>query len=290
MSSSKTASSPFVSTMWLADNINSVIPVDGSWHMPASNRDPYQEYLERRIKNARSFGIDEIKDKTVDLPHMLPSPENFAKAVGDLGISENDHIVAYDSVGIFSSPRVYWTFKAFGHEKISVLDGGLPKWIEEKREIESGPVSITPKEYRTPTLNHKLVRSYQDIIKNIEQGPDTSNFEQVIDARPEKRFTGVDPEPRPGLSNGHMPYSINIPFHAVIDPSTKNTLLDNDSLKKLFESKKVDLKKPIVLSCGSGITASTLYFALEKVGARQIAVYDGSWTEYASNAKSPIVK
>ncbi|CAG8647150.1 4436_t:CDS:2 [Acaulospora morrowiae] len=276
--------SPLVSTDWVAQNQDSIIAVDGSWHMPNSNRDPYKEYFEKRLKNARFFGIDEIKDKSVDLPHMLPTPKDFADAVGKLGISESDYVVVYDSVGIFSATRVYWTFKVFGHKKISLLDGGLPKWLAENREIESGPIDIKPKSYTVPTLNTKLVRNYDDIRKNID-----SNLEQVLDARPGLRFTGEAPEPRPGLPSGHMPHSISVPFNSVIDPNTKNTLLKDEELKKLFESKNVDLEKPIILSCGSGVTATMLYSALEKIGAKNLAVYDGSWTEYASKEGSPIV-
>ncbi|GBB84973.1 hypothetical protein RclHR1_11570002 [Rhizophagus clarus] len=278
-----------VSTEWVGQNHESIIPLDASWHMPNAKRDPYKEYLEKRIKNARFFGIDEIKDKNTDLPHMLPSPEDFAKAVGDLGISEKDHVVVYDSIGLFSSTRVYWTFRVFGHEKLSVLDGGLPKWIAEKREIESGQASFTPKTYKTPTLNKELVRNYEDIRNNIDKGPDSPEFEQVLDARPEARFEGTAPEPRPGLSSGHMPYSFSVPFNSIIDPNTKTTLLQDDELRKLFESKNVDINKPIVLSCGSGVTATMLYLALEKIGAEKLAVYDGSWTEYASKEGSPIV-
>ncbi|CAG8508238.1 17947_t:CDS:2 [Funneliformis caledonium] len=287
--SSSTIVQNVVSTEWVAQNPDSIILLDGSWHMPNANRDPYKEYLEKRIKNARFFGIDEIKDINTDLPHMLPSPAEFAKAVGDLGISENDHVVVYDSIGLFSSTRVYWTFKVFGHEKASVLDGGLPKWMAEKREIESGPVTFKPKTYKTPTLRKEVVRNYEDIRRNINEGPDSSNFEQVIDARPEARFKGIAPEPRPGLPSGHMPYSYSVPFNSIIDPKTKTTLLQDDELKRLFETKSIDLNKPIVLSCGSGVTATMLYLALEKIGVKKLAVYDGSWTEYASRKGSPIV-
>ncbi|KAG9295131.1 hypothetical protein G9A89_006112 [Geosiphon pyriformis] len=278
-----------VSSDWLAANLDTVIPLDCSWHMPGTNRNPHKEYLNTRIRGARFFGIDEIKDRNSNLPHMLPSPEDFAKAVGNLGISETDHIIAYDSIGVFSAPRAYWTFKVFGHEKVSVLDGGLPRWLAEKREIENGPVTIMPKNYPIPLLNYALVRNYEDMIENIKRGPTTeSHYEQVIDARPESRFYGTDKEPRPGLPSGHMPYSISIPFDAVIDSSTK-TLRNEESLRELFESKNVKLSQPIVLSCGSGITASILYFSLERIGAQKIAVYDGSWTEYAEKAGSPII-
>ncbi|RHZ72540.1 hypothetical protein Glove_242g154 [Diversispora epigaea] len=281
--------SSLVATDWVAQNQDSIVTVDGSWHMPNSNRDAYQEYFERRMKNARFFGIDEIKDKTIDLPHMLPAPKDFADAVGKLGISETDHVVVYDSIGIFSATRVYWTFKVFNHEKVSILNGGLPKWLAEKREIESGPIDIKAKTYKIPTINKELIRNYNDIRKNIDARSDPEKFEQVLDARPEARFTGEDPEPRPGLPSGHMPYSISVPFNSVIDPDTKCTLRKDEELIQLVKSKNIDLTKPIVLSCGSGITATILYTALEKIGAKKLAVYDGSWTEYASNEDSPIV-
>ncbi|CAJ0649755.1 2383_t:CDS:10, partial [Entrophospora sp. SA101] len=236
-----------VSTDWLAENIDdTVIPVDGSWYMPNANKDPHKEYLDKRIKNARFFGIDTIKDNDTTLPHMLPSAEKFAEAMGKLGISETDYIICYDAIGVFSSPRIYWTLK--------------------------------PKVYKIPEVRTDLIRTYEQIRKNIKEGPDSPNYEQLIDARP---------EPRPGLPSGHMPYSISLPFDKVIDPKTKRTLLDDDSLKKLIESKSIDLEKPIVLSCGSGITASILYVALEKLGAKKLSVYDGSWTEYASKEDSP---
>ncbi|KAF0553533.1 Rhodanese-like protein [Gigaspora margarita] len=288
-STSSINNSSIVTTEWVTQNYDSIIPVDGSWHMPNTNRNAYEEYFKTRLKNARFFGIDEIKDKTTDLPHMLPTPKDFAEAVGNLGISEKDHVVVYDSIGIFSSTRVYWTFKVFGHERVSLLEGGLPKWLKEGRPVESGPIDIVPKSYEIPTLNTALVRNYNDIRKNIDRGEVSPDFEQVLDARPEARFTGDETEPRPGLPSGHMPYSISVPFNSVIDPNTKNTFLNDDELKKLFKSKNIDLEKPIVLSCGSGVTATMLYTALEKVGAKKLAVYDGSWTEYAGKEGSPIV-
>ncbi|CAG8490977.1 4508_t:CDS:2 [Dentiscutata heterogama] len=252
-----------VTTEWVAQNYDSIIPVDGSWHMPNTNRNAYEEYFKTRLKNARFFGIDEVKDKTTDLPHMLPTPKDFSEAVGNLGISEKDHVVVYDSIG---NPRK----TVFGHERVSLLEGGLPKWLEEGRPVESGPIDIIV----------SLVRNYNDIRNNIDRGKDSPDFEQVLDARPEAR---------PGLPSGHMPYSISVPFNSIIDPNIKTTFLNDDELKKLFQSKNIDLEKPIVLSCGSGVTATMLYTALEKIGAKKLAVYDGSWTEYAGKEGSPIV-
>ncbi|KAI8379518.1 Rhodanese-like domain-containing protein [Radiomyces spectabilis] len=278
-----------VSTEELASSLDKVKILDGSWHMPNANRDPYQEFIEKRIANARFFGIDQIKDTSNPLPHMLPSPEVFANAVGQLGISNDDQIVVYDSAGVFSAARVYWTFKVFGHQNVSVLNGGLPKWIKENRPTESGPVKATEtKEYKVPTLNKDLVRDFQAVLANAKRAQASlGDIAQVLDARPHARFTGEAPEPRPGLSSGHMPGSISVPFNEVI---ANGELLPEDALRDLFLSKGIDLNKNIVTSCGSGITASILYLALERAGAKHLAVYDGSWTEYADQKDSIIVK
>ncbi|OAD79558.1 hypothetical protein PHYBLDRAFT_129981 [Phycomyces blakesleeanus NRRL 1555(-)] len=279
-----------VSTEELASNLGKVKVLDGSWHMPNTNRDPYEEYLAKHIKTAGFFPIDTIKDTSVDLPHMLPAPEVFAKAVGNLGISNDDQVVVYDTAGIFSACRVYWTFKAFGHNRVSVLNGGLPAWIKENRPTESGNVDIKPVEFKVKPLDESLVRDYKTVLANAKLAETNPQQQiQVLDARPKARFTGEAPEPRAGLSSGHMPNSISVPFNEVIDPA-KGELLDDESLRKLFASKNVDLTKPMITSCGSGITASILYLALERAGAKDIAVYDGSWTEYADKKDSLIIK
>ncbi|KAG0172687.1 hypothetical protein DFQ28_009665 [Apophysomyces sp. BC1034] len=278
-----------VSTTELESVLDQVKVLDGSWHMPNVNRDPHKEFLEKRVAGAQFFGIDEIKDTTSDLPHMLPTPEKFAEAVEKLGISDQDQVVVYDSAGLFSACRVYWTFKAFGHKQVSVLNGGLPKWIREKRPIESGPLSkVEHVKYSVPQLDTKLVRDYQYVLQNAKLSQtNASHAALVLDARPNPRFTGEAPEPRPGLSSGHMPGSISVPFGQVIN---EGELLSDDELRQLFLSRGVDFDKEIVTSCGSGITASVLYFALERLGAKNIAVYDGSWTEYADKKDSIIVK
>ncbi|KAI7881362.1 Rhodanese-like protein [Lichtheimia hyalospora FSU 10163] len=273
-----------ISTQELASSLDAVKLLDGSWHMPNTNRDPYQEYIQQHIPGARFFGIDEIKDTTVDLPHMLPAPDAFASAVGKLGISNQDHVVIYDSIGLFSAPRVYWTFKAFGHENVSVLNGGLPKWIKDGYPTESVEPKFEPATYQVPEINRSLVWNYDAVLENARQ---QGKIAQVLDARPEARFTGQVPEPRPGLSSGHMPGSISLSFDKLIE---NGALMDQEKLRNVFQSKNVDLEKPIVASCGSGITASILYFALEQIGAKNIAVYDGSWTEYAGKKDSIIIK
>ncbi|KAI9319653.1 Rhodanese-like domain-containing protein [Dichotomocladium elegans] len=278
-----------ISTHDLADSLDKVKVLDGSWHMPNANRDPYKEYLAKHIPGARFFGIDDIKDTTVDLPHMLPTAQDFASAMERLGISDQDQVVVYDSVGLLSAARVYWTFKAFGHENVSVLNGGLPKWLAEGRPVavsgEGEEEDMTADaHYKVPTLQKALVRDYDAMLANARAGGKPA---VVLDARSTARFMGAAAEPRPGLSSGHMPGSINVPFELVINDGQ---LLDQHSLKTLFQSKGVDMSSEIVTSCGSGITASILYLALEESGAKNIAVYDGSWTEYAGRKESIIVK
>ncbi|ORX62209.1 Rhodanese-like protein [Hesseltinella vesiculosa] len=271
-------------------SVNRVKVLDSSWHMPNANRDPYQEFLAKRIPGAQFFGIDTIKDTTVDLPHMLPTPTVFAQAVGDLGITNDDHVVVYDSVGTFSAARVYWTFKAFGHQgPLSILNGGLPAWENAGHPLASGPAEAVSAQYAESPLQTDLVRDYATMLQHataIQQG--VANQPQIIDARALGRFTGEAPEPRPGLSSGHMPGAICVPFQEVATPDGQYK--SDDELKQLFESKGVDLDKPIITSCGSGITASVLYVALERAGAKQVAVYDGSWTEYADKKDSIIIK
>jgi len=219
---------------------------------------------------------------------MLPSEEVFADAVGKLGISNNDHVVVYDSLGVISACRVYWTFRVFGHQNVSVLNGGLPKWIAEDRPIETGlqkPLSHT--DYKVTEVNDQLVRDYEAIISNVQKTQKGDKAFLVADARSNARFTGEAPEPRASLSSGHMPGSVSMPFQ---DLMAGSEFLDDEALKAKWLSKISDLNQEIVTSCGSGITASVLYFTLERIGAQNISVYDGSWTEYAGRKESVIVK
>ncbi|KAI8376951.1 Rhodanese-like domain-containing protein [Blakeslea trispora] len=277
-----------VSPKELKESLGLVKVLDGSWHMPNANRDPFQEYLDKRIVGSQFFGIDTIKDTTSDLPHMLPAPEMFAEAVGKMGIGRDDHVVVYDTYGVRSACRVYWTFKAFGHNSVSVLNGSLSLWEKEGGPVETGsPKPVEPKNYPVPELKPDLVRNYKTVLANAHKIQRGQAGAQVLDARPYPRFTGEAPEPRAGLSSGHMPGSISVPFDDVVD---NGVMLDDEKLRHLFKSKQVDLNKEIITSCGSGITASILYLALERIGARELAVYDGSWTEYAGMKDSLIVK
>ncbi|CEI90988.1 hypothetical protein RMCBS344292_05293 [Rhizopus microsporus] len=248
-----------ISVQELKSNLENVKILDGSWHMPNSNRDPYDEFLKKRIAKSQFFHIDGIKDTSTDLPHMLPSPEVFANAVGKLGIDQHDHVVVYDTVGVFSACR------AFGHDTVSVLNGGLPAW---DGPTESGvPEKVQEKHYKVPTINTQIVRDYPTILANARKAQFNEDYIQVLDARPYARFTGQAPEPREGLSSGHMPGSISVPFNEVVGPDGK--LYDDEKLKQIFQGKGVDLSKEIITSC---------------------AVYDGSWTEYAGRNDAIIIK
>ncbi len=278
-----TPSDPLVTTAWLAQHLDApdVRVVDSSWHMPAAQRDPHKEFLAAHIPGAVFFDIDEIADETSDLPHMIPSPTKFASRVRKLGLGDGSRIVVYDSTGILPAARVWWHFRAMGHEDVVVLDGGLPKWISEGRPIEDGPAS--------PQERHFTPRYQADVYRSLEQMRDivASGREQIVDARAAGRFEGVDPEPRAGLRGGHMPGARNIPLSALIAPD--GTMLPAEKLKPVFEAAGVDTNKPIVSTCGSGITASVVALALARMGKPRSAVYDGSWAEWGGLADTPVV-
>ncbi|KAH6577264.1 hypothetical protein BASA61_003680 [Batrachochytrium salamandrivorans] len=272
-----------VSTSWLAKNQGKVILLDGSWHMPSTKRNPFEEFRLKHIQDARFFGIDDISDKSSKLPHMLPPLAQFNTQVGELGITSSDHIVIYDTTGMGSACRVYWTFRSFGHEKVSVLDGGLPKWLADGHPTVSGDTTVEPAVYSGKVIP-EIIANFQRIEKTM-----MDHDCQIVDARPAGRFYGSDPEPRAGLSSGHIPESRSMPSVMVFDPSTKDLLSPAD-LRKLCESRGINLDRPIICTCGSGVTASILYFAFERAGAKELAVYDGSWTEYASTPNARIGK
>ncbi len=273
---------PIVTTRWLSSQLDNpaVRVVDASWHMPAAERDPAQEFIAAHIPGALFFDIDGISDPASPLPHMLPSAEAFGAAVGALGIDNASHVVAYDSVGLFSAPRAWWMFRAFGHTQVSVLGGGLPAWKSEDRSLDFGPARPEPATFEA-TLDPSLVRSLADVRNTLASGA-----AQIVDARSPGRFAGSEPEPRPGLRGGHMPGSFNVPYQALL--TDEGTLRDAEGLCTAFTSAGVSLEKPIVTSCGSGISACLLSLGLHTVGITDVAVYDGSWTEWAGRADTPI--
>ena len=271
-----------VSTEWLAKHLGEpdLRIVDGSWHMPQAKRDPAREFGEAHLPGAVFFDIDRIADTTSGLPHMLPSADVFARAVGALGIGDGDRVVVYDSRGVVSATRVWWTFRVFGHDAVAVLDGGLPKWRAESRPIASGAAAPSPRRF-TARLRRELVRDLAEMKTNI-----AARRDQVVDARSRGRFLAIEPEPRPGLRGGHIPGSRNLPYDELY--AADGTLRPVAELRPAFEAAGVDLSRPIVTTCGSGITASVLAFALHQVGRPDAAVYDGSWTEWAGAADTPI--
>ena len=276
-------SDPIVSTAWLAERLGrtDVRILDGSWWMPAENRDPRAEYLEAHIPGAVFFDIDAIADHTVDLPHMLPMPEAFAQAAGQLGLSRDATIVAYDTYGVRAAARVWWTLKTMGFSDVFVLDGGLRAWRAEGRPVDSGDV-VPPPTTVTPAFHPELVRSLGEVRAILEAGT-----AQVVDARGGARFRAEAPEPRAGLRSGHMPGASNLPFDTLLDPDGR--LKPATDIAALFETAGVDLARPIVTTCGSGITASVLALALARLGRGDVAVYDGSWTEWGGRADTPVV-
>lgn len=276
-------SDPLVSTQWLAQHLDApdVRVVDASWHMPAAQRDPAAEFLNVHIPGAVFFDIDEISDETSDLPHMIPTAVKFASKVKKLGLGDGSRIVVYDSTGILPAARAWWHFRAMGHEDVVVLDGGLPKWLAEGRPVEDGPAAPQERHF-TPRWQADIYRSLEQMRGIVERGD-----EQVVDARPAGRFDATTPEPRAGLRGGHMPGARNIPLSALLAPDA--TLLPTDQLKAVFEKAGVDIAKPVVSTCGSGITASVVALALFRLGQPRSAVYDGSWTEWGGLADTPVV-
>ncbi|MBL28496.1 MAG: 3-mercaptopyruvate sulfurtransferase [Rhodospirillaceae bacterium] len=272
-----------VDTAWLAERLDDpkISVVDGSWHMPAMKRDPAAEFLERHIPGAVFFDVDAISDPDSDLPHMMPSEELFAAKVGELGISSDDHVVVYDTNGLSSAARAWWMMRAFGHDKVSVLDGGLPKWMAEGRPVESGAVHPRPAAFRAK-LNRNLLVTVDDVRANID-----SRRADVLDARSAGRFRGTEAEPRAGLRGGHIPGSFSLPYTELLNPADK-TVRDADALDAAFDKSGIGRDRPVITSCGSGITACVLALGLHLVGRKDVAVYDGSWTEWGGRSDTPI--
>ena len=274
---------PLVSPAWLAMNLAQpdLKLIDASWYLPAEKRNPTAEFEAEHIKGAVFFDIDGVCDPDNPLPHMLPSPTLFSEEMARLGISNSDAIVVYDGAGLFSAPRAWWTLRIFGHDNVAVLDGGLPAWRATNLPTGTGPGPGPGPAKFEATFRVELVRYLAQMLGNLDQ-----QAEQVIDARGRGRFDGSEPEIRPGVRSGHIPGSTNLPYPELINAANKS-LLPPDLLAAAFAERGVDLARPIVTTCGSGISASLLALALFVCGHTGAAVYDGSWTEWGGRSDTP---
>jgi thiosulfate/3-mercaptopyruvate sulfurtransferase len=255
--------------------------VDGSWYLPGSGRDAAAEYIAGHIPGAVFFDLDANSDAGTTLPHMLPSPEAFAERMSSLGISNSDDIVVYDGSGInFSAARVWWTFRAFGHDRVAVLDGGLGKWTAERRPLETGEITL-PRALFSATLRPEAVRGLAAMKTNLEE-----QREQVVDVRSAARFAGETTEPRPGLRVGHIPGSRNLPVAELVGPD--GTILPEEELRRRMAAAGIDLSQPIIATCGSGTSACALILTLELLGHQNAALYDGAWAEWGGQLDTPV--
>ena len=275
--------SPLISTDKLADCLSdtSIRIVDASWYLPTMNRNGRAEYDNAHIPGAVYWDIDKIADQDSNLPHMMPTGDQFETQMEELGINNDTTVVIYDGLGIFSAARPWWMLKAFGHQNVFILDGGLPKWMAEGHPLNTDKPESSNCAY-TATLDNSFIKSVGDVLDNTH-----SKSVQIVDARSQGRFNGKEAEPRPGCRSGHIPGSINLPFDHLIDPQSK-TLLPEHCLKTRYESVGIDIDKPVITSCGSGVTACILALGMYVLNKTNVSVYDGSWSEWGTQDDLPI--
>ncbi|SFK12592.1 3-mercaptopyruvate sulfurtransferase [Methylocapsa palsarum] len=271
----------FVSTEWLAKNLGApdLAVIDGTFFMPGEGRDAKAEHFAGHIPGAVFFDIDAIADHSSALPHMLPDPSAFAAEMARLGLSENMRFVVYDSTSLMGAARVWWTLRIFGARDVKILDGGLPQWRDEKRPLETGAAQRPPASF-TPRFNSSGVAD----VETVRQASATGAA-QIIDARAHGRFTGETPEPRPGLRSGRIPQSLNVPWGEVV---AGGRLKPDAGVKAAFAKAGVDLERPVITTCGSGVTAAILLLALESIGKNGVVLYDGSWSEWGARQDLPV--
>ena len=275
---------PLVSTEWLAATLGApdLKVVDATFYLPHLRRDARAEFEQAHIPGAVFFDIDAVADHSIPLPHMLPDPGAFADAVGALGIGAGDRVVVYGGKGLIASARVWWTFRVFGHEPVAVLDGGLGKWRKEGRPVEAGPARPAPRRF-SATYHKDLVADLSRMLAVLERGD-----AQIVDARSRGRFTATEPEIRPGLRGGHIPGSMNLPYGDLFR-ADEDAMRPVDEVRDAFRQAGLDPERPVVTTCGSGVSAAVLALALYRLGRRDAAVYDGSWTEWGGRTDTPIV-
>ena len=270
------------STSWLNDNLGDVKILDSSFYLPAENRNADSEFASLHIPGAQRFNIDVVCSSDTDLPHMFPDPITFADAVGDMGISNADTVITYDGGKMTGACRVWWMFRAFGHNNVAVLDGGFSKWKKEGREVEH-TITNPPYTKFCSDYQDQMVRSVRNMLELVNRGGET----QILDARGVGRFDGTEAEPRAGVRSGHMPGAINLPYDKLLNED--GTLRSSTHLRDLFEDAGVDLKQPVVTTCGSGVSAALLLLGLVTVGHEANMLYDGSWSEWGGRDDTPIV-
>jgi thiosulfate/3-mercaptopyruvate sulfurtransferase len=277
---------PLVGTAALQERLRDpgLVVLDASWYLPTTGRDPRAEYLQAHLPGARYFDLDLASDPDTSLPHMMPAAALFEAVARTLGVFSASDVVVYDGSGVnLSAARVWWMFRAFGHARVAVLDGGLGLWRAEGRSVESGAPTAPPRGDFRAVLQPGLVRSLDEVRAALQAGT-----AQVVDARPAGRFAGRDPEPRPGLRGGHIPGAVNLPHADVVDGSGR--LLERSALRDRFRAAGIDLGRPVVATCGSGTSACAVLLALEALGAPAGTLYDGAWTEWGGRDDLPVAR